>query len=257
MIEIRPLTTMKELQQLQEVEAAVWDMAPIPVHQTFTVLNHGGVILGAFDGDKMVGFLNSFPGFAEGKVYLCSHMLGILPEYRKSGLGRDMKNKQAEVARNTGYDLITWTFDPLESLNAFFNIQKLKAKGVAYKENHYGAMDDDLNQGLPTDRIQIEWDLHEQNNDRNVHFEKESILLDKDGHGQPTMFAHRYEQKAGPWFLAVPENFQTIKQEDFQRAREWRYQTRKVFQTLFNDGYQAKGVIRGQESQTSYYMLER
>lgn len=112
---IRALTTMEELKQMQEIETAVWQMPPLPVHQTFTALNNGGIILGAFDDKKLIGFLYSFAGFDGHVSYICSHMLGILPAYRASGLGVQMKIKQAEIARDMGYQMITWTFDPLES----------------------------------------------------------------------------------------------------------------------------------------------
>src|SRR5699024_12323394 len=100
---------------MQRVEAQVWKMDPIPIHQTFTALQNGGIILGAFDNKKLIGFLNSFPGFIRGNTHLCSHMLGILPEYRTVGLGEKMKLKQAKLAREAGYSLISWTFDQLES----------------------------------------------------------------------------------------------------------------------------------------------
>ncbi|WP_052366545.1 GNAT family N-acetyltransferase [Geomicrobium sp. JCM 19055] len=103
MITIRELTTMEELEEMMDVEEAVWQMEPLQVHQTFTVLKNGGIILGAYDDEKMIGFLYSFPGFVEGDVYLCSHMLGFLPDYRKRGIGVLMKQRQAELAKDRGY----------------------------------------------------------------------------------------------------------------------------------------------------------
>src|SRR5690625_4973621 len=155
-VEIRKLTTMEDLQQLSKVEKTVWNMAPIPIHQTFTAMKHGGILLGAFSGTKMVGFSYGFAGFKGKDPYLCSHMLGILPEYRKSGLGKNMKLKQAQLAKQKGYRMITWTFDPLESKNAYLNLHQLKAKGATDKKDVDGNMNDKLNQGLPTDTIEIE-----------------------------------------------------------------------------------------------------
>src|SRR5690606_18217859 len=117
----------------------------------------GGLLIGAFIGDRAVGFQYSFAGFDGKKPYLCSHMLALLPEYRHSGLGSALKWRQAEMAREIGYDWIQWTFDPLESRNAYLNIRKLGGMVSTYWENCYGEMKDSLNAGLPTDRFRLDW----------------------------------------------------------------------------------------------------
>ncbi|ASN05365.1 GNAT family N-acetyltransferase [Virgibacillus necropolis] len=257
---IRSLKTMKELRQMQVVEKAVWHMSPTPVHQTYTALNNGGIILGAFDGDKLIGFLYSFAGFDGRNTYLCSHMLGILPEYRTGGLGVKMKWKQAELARKMGYEMITWTFDPLESVNAYLNLHKLGARGAIYKENHYGSMDDELNQGLATDRIQIKWDIGKRETHHGIPFNEAKVLLDITAEGYPVvtdMFHSIIGEANDTWFIAIPAKFQAIKQNDFQLAEKWRSETRKVFQTLFSKGYQARDVIRDHTNQLSYYAFTK
>lgn len=254
-IKIRPLTSMDELHIMQEVEEAVWQMPPTPVHQTYTALNNGGIILGAFDGTKMIGFLYSFAGFDGHVSYLCSHMLGILPEYRKNGLGLRMKFKQAELAKQKGYPMMTWTFDPLESLNAYLNLNKVGAVGAYYKEDHYGSMDDGLNQGLPTDRIQIEW-WFDKKTFQSVDFDESKLLLSVKDNGHPVTI-NQFSEKDGAWFVAIPENFQSIKHDNIELAKAWRYETRKVFQTLFNHGYQAKDLVRDQANQLSYYYFSK
>ncbi|UCZ52925.1 GNAT family N-acetyltransferase [Bacillus shivajii] len=257
-IEMRQLTTMEELTTMQHVEKSVWNMHPIPVHQTYTALKNGGVILGAFANEKMIGFLYSFAGFDGKEPYLCSHMLGILPEYRKGGLGVCMKLKQAEVAERMGYSKITWTFDPLESLNAYLNLHKLGAVGSYYKENNYGSMNDELNQGLPTDRIVIEWKMNGRPK-RNIVFDKTKLLLDMDnGHPVTTkVFTDEFPNESNEWFIAIPANFQSMKQENIKLAKEWRYETRKVFQALYSHGYEAKDLIHDRSSQLSYYYFSK
>jgi predicted GNAT superfamily acetyltransferase len=257
---IRLLTTMNELRDMQAVEAAVWRMPATPVHQTYTALNNGGIILGAFDGKKMIGFLYSFAGF-DGKVpYVCSHMLGILPAYRTAGLGVQMKLKQAQIARAMGYHMITWTFDPLESRNAYLNLHKLHASGARYKENHYGAMKDELNQGLPSDRILIKWDLNTEQTFTMEPFDDSKLLLDVNSEGWPvaTECFHAFpSQMTGILFVAIPDNFQEIKQRNFQLAKQWRLETRKVFQMLFTEGYRAKDLIRVHSSPLNYYVFAK
>ncbi|GGB61629.1 hypothetical protein GCM10011409_43580 [Lentibacillus populi] len=253
-IEIRELTTLDELTEMQHVEKAVWHMPPIPIHQTYTALNNGGIILGAFKQETMIGFLYSFAGFAGDIPYLCSHMLGILPVYRQDGLGLLMKCKQAELAKQKGYAMITWTFDPLESLNAYLNLHKIGAVGAHYHVNHYGKMDDGLNQGLPTDRIQIEWWLNKEIPVMKTTFDEDSVLLDRNDDGFPVVNDIVINGQYG-WFVAIPENFQAIKHQDIAVAKAWRYETRHVFKKLFSKGYQAVDLVRDPAKQVSYYFF--
>lgn len=259
-IEIRQLTSIQELNHVQQLEESIWNMPPIPVHQTFTAINNGGIVLGAFDKQKMIGFLYSFPGFDGKNTYLCSHMLGILPEYRKDGLGVKMKLKQAEIAKDLGYKVITWTYDPLESLNAYLNLHKLGAVGASYMENHYGEMTDSLNEGLPSDRILIKWYIDEKQKSFNENIiNRQNILLDMNNDGSPStkrvsLDLLNSEEKS---FVAIPANFQEIKNENKKLAKAWRFETRKIFKVLFNNGYRAVDLIRSDCKHISYYVFNK
>jgi|SRR5690625_896560 len=258
--EIRELTSMEELPQISKLEKAVWNMAPIPVHQTFTAMKHGGILLGAFDDDKMIGFSYSFAGYNGKLPYLCSHMLGILPNYRQSGLGKNMKLKQAELAKQRGYRMITWTFDPLESKNAYLNLHQLHARGVMYKKDLYGDLNDQLNQGLPTDRIQIEWDLEQQPSHASPILDANNLLLRMDETNAPRLtkqFTDTFDSASDLWFVAIPRYIQTIKQEDFSLAREWRNQTQRVMIKLFEAGFQATDFLAEGLEKVSYYVFTK
>ena len=156
-IVLRRLESLEELKAVQRLERTVWGMDPIPLHQTLTAVKNGGLLLGGFHNDRLVGFCYAFPGFDGKRTYLCSHMMGVEPAYRGIGLGKRMKWDQRKWALSMGYSLITWTFDPLESINASLNLNALRAICDTYIENCYGEMDDELNRGLPTDRFQVEW----------------------------------------------------------------------------------------------------
>ncbi len=107
---------------------------------------------------QMIGFCMAIPGLkAGGKTYLHSHMLGVLPDYRNSGVGRTLKLMQRDDALGRGIDLIEWTFDPLEIKNAFFNMERLGAIVRRYVPNQYGTTSSPLHGGLPTDRCIAEW----------------------------------------------------------------------------------------------------
>jgi predicted GNAT superfamily acetyltransferase len=124
-VTIKLLKTLEEVRDMEKLERDVWKMDPIPNHQTLTAAKNGGILLGAYAGDEIVGFNYGFPGFRSPNVYLCSHMTGVYPNYQKRGLGRLLKEKQHETALEYGYSLITWTFDPLESLNANLNLLQI------------------------------------------------------------------------------------------------------------------------------------
>ncbi len=159
--EIHQLTTLEEFSAVVRLQREIWGFgdAELLPRRLFVVASKiGGQLLGAFDGPKMVAFCLCIPGLKpDGKAYLHSHMLGVLPPYRNTGLGRRLKLKQREYALEQGIDLIEWTFDPLEIKNAFFNIRRLGAVTRRYVYNQYGTTTSHLHGGLPTDRLIAEW----------------------------------------------------------------------------------------------------
>ena len=160
-IEIRELTAVEELKQAVDLQREIWgydDLELLPLRLFIVATKIGGLVLGAFDGSRMVSFALAIPGLKGGrKFYLHSHMLGVLADYRNTGLGRRMKLRQRDFAIANGVDLIEWTFDPLELKNAFFNIERLGAIARRYVHNQYGTTSSRLHGGLPTDRLVAEW----------------------------------------------------------------------------------------------------
>ena len=160
MIEIRKLTRQTSLNPRCHLQQEIWGFADVellPLRLFVVADKIGGQVLGA-STDPMVAFCLGVPGLKPGgKYYLHSHMLGVLPEYRNSGLGRQMKLKQREEALQRGIELIEWTFDPLEIKNAYFNIERLGAIVRRFVHNQYGTTSSHLHGGLPTDRCTAEW----------------------------------------------------------------------------------------------------
>ena len=159
-IRIAPVTVLADFERCVEVQLAVWgysdgDLIP---RRVFIVADRiGGQVIGAFDRDVMVGFAMALPGYRAGKAYLHSHMLAVLPDYRNAGLGRRLKLAQREDALARGFDLMEWTFDPLEIKNAHLNIVRLGAIARRYIPDFYGPSTSLLQGGLPTDRLVAEW----------------------------------------------------------------------------------------------------
>ena len=160
-LEIHQLSKLTEFGDAVRLQREIWgfkDVDLLPLRLFVVASKIGGQALGAFHDGRMVAFCLCIPGLKPGgKYYLHSHMLGVLPEYRNSGIGRKLKLKQRDYALASGIDLIEWTFDPLEIKNAFFNIERLGAVVRRYVHNQYGTTTSHLHGGLPTDRLIAEW----------------------------------------------------------------------------------------------------
>lgn len=163
MITVRALAGRHEYADAVQLQRMIWgweDLDILPVRFFVVARDIGGQLLGAFDDDFMCGFCVAIPGVKPGgAAYLHSHMLGVLPEYRDASAGGMLKLAQREDALARGFDLVEWTFDPLELKNAYFNIEKLGAVIRQYLPNHYGITSSSLGGGLPTDRCLAEWHL--------------------------------------------------------------------------------------------------
>ena len=157
---IRKCNGVEEFQQCVDIQKEVWkfsDLDIVPLRMFVVADKIGGQIIGSFDGDNMVGFALSIPGSRNGHPYLHSHMLAVRESHRNAGLGRRMKLAQREDGLARGFELIEWTFDPLEIKNAYLNIEKLGAIARRYTINQYGMSSSPLQGGLPTDRLIAEW----------------------------------------------------------------------------------------------------
>lgn len=165
-----PSCVVRRLQELEEyftcevVQRRIWGFRDVGVTAApllLTTQRNGGLVLGAFVDGQMVGMLYGFLGREErpeGLLYKhCSHMMGVVPEWQERDIGYRLKLAQREWVLAQGLELVTWTFDPLEGVNAALNFAKLGVVSRAYLPNLYGDMRDELNVGLPTDRFQVEW----------------------------------------------------------------------------------------------------
>jgi predicted GNAT superfamily acetyltransferase len=237
--EIRPLSALAEFSEALELQQRIWgfgDRELLPL-RFFVVANRiGGQVFGAYDEGEMVGFCLAIPGLKpEGRPYLHSHMLGVLPEYRNTGLGRRLKLRQRVDALAHGLDLVEWTFDPLEAKNAFFNIERLGAVVRRYAENEYGATSSPLHGGLPTDRCVAEWWIRSPRVDALMSGEK---------------LAHHAEE-----CISVPADMDRIKRENPQRAGEIQRSNAARFHACFERGLAVTGFER--TATEGVYLLER
>jgi predicted GNAT superfamily acetyltransferase len=157
---IRHCEGLDELRACVALQKEIWNFSDadlVPLRMFVVAEKIGGQVMGAFDGNQMVGFALSVPGTRSDRVYLHSHMLAVRNEHRNGGLGRRLKLLQREDALARGIELIEWTFDPLEIKNSYLNIEKLGAIARRYNINQYGTTSSPLQGGLPSDRLMAEW----------------------------------------------------------------------------------------------------
>ena len=161
---LRTCEGLDELDACVQLQVETWgynDGDVIPRRLFIVAQRIGGQVIGAFEGETMVGFAMSLPGVkaapASPVPYLHSHMLAVKPHYRNSGIGRKLKLFQRDEALARGIRRMEWTFDPLEIKNAFLNIHRLGAIVRSYTPNFYGVSSSRLQGGLPTDRLHAEW----------------------------------------------------------------------------------------------------
>jgi predicted GNAT superfamily acetyltransferase len=219
---IRPVTDLAELEKCVQLQREAWGLADIeviPVRMFITQNRVGGLVLGAFDNNELVGFLNAMPGVRDGMPYWYSQMLAVRSTHRNRGIGSDLKLAQRDFARKQGIHLIEWTFDPLESKNAYLNIAKLGVIVRRYYVNLYGATASQMQQGLESDRVIAEW------------------WVDKP---RP-----RVEQEIRR--VSIPADIQGLKKQNLKSAQEVQLRVREQFLKNLQDDYFAAGFERKNE----------
>ncbi len=249
------------------IQEEIWsgDVIVPPQLLLATVHNGGFVALGHVDGDdRPAGFVFGFLGIYDYHFRHHSHMLAVRPEHRGTGLALGLKEAQRDHCLDQGIEIMAWTMDPLEALNARFNFGKLGTYAREYHRDFYGDMPDKLNAGLPSDRFYVEWPI---GNDRTYKrlrredrppaledAEREEIrhLLRADA-DRPVLA----EPPAGESHLLVeiPADFQGIKRRDASLALEWRIAARGAFEGAFGQGYAAVEFLRAQDGRGAYLLV--
>jgi predicted GNAT superfamily acetyltransferase len=217
-IVIRRCQGLDELRSCVALQKEIWnftDAELVPLRMFVVADKVGGQVMGAFDGNEMVGFALSVPGARSGRVYLHSHMLAVRKEHRNGGLGRRLKLLQREDALARGIELIEWTFDPLEIKNAYLNIEKLGAISRRYNINQYGITSSPLQGGLPSDRLIAEWWLKSRRVERLLSTGKNPPFSQQASIDVP---AQIYDWKAAEETRSKAQQVQERNREQFLRA---------------------------------------
>ncbi len=219
---IRPLTELAEFEQCVELQRQCFGMVDadlLPV-RFYVVLNSiGGLVLGALDGDRLVGVLNTMPGIRDGQPYWYSQFLAVARDHWNVGIGLQLKLAQRDEARRRGIQRIEWTFDPLESKNAHLNLEKLGVTIRRYYVNYYGQIASALHSGLDSDRVIAEW------------------LIDRP----------RIRPSGDVRRVFIPADIQFLKKQSLQSAKDLQMRVRDQFLKNLADDYFAAGFERTDE----------
>jgi predicted GNAT superfamily acetyltransferase len=274
-IEIEKVDTHEGFLEVERLQKEIWgmeDIAVVPNHLMIPVQRHGGLLLGAFDGDEMIGFVFGFTYIEEDMVKHYSLMCGVKQNRCFQGVGYRLKKSQREHIISQGCCLAIWTFDPLKSLNAYFNLEKLGVITNQYYRNFYGNLRDQINEGLETDRFLVNWWLMSPR-------VKSKFLSNQKGKVDETFKGFKLKDmkvinhckwnedgilECGEYELEledetllveIPEDIGEILKKNPDLVVDWRVKTREIFEEYFSRGYIASEFIR--KGKQSLYLLKK
>jgi chorismate synthase len=270
---IRPLTTLDECRQVAALEKTVWGYPDagevVPPAFLIVSIKRGGILLGAVDeAGEMQGFVYSIPGLKGGRPIQWSHMLGVTPAARDQGLGRRLKLAQRDATMAMAIDLIEWTFDPLQALNAHFNFARLGVVAEEYEENVYGESSSVLHRGAPTDRLVAEWQLATPHVERRLASEGPAMRGSRVLAAPLVNPSVERDRRLVPGeaslslndprvLVEIPTGFAATLAADPALALEWRLSTRRIFQTYFAGGYRAVDFLLARGAGRGRYLLAK
>lgn len=265
-IVIRELQSMADLNATVALQKAVWRMRDVEVASphTFKAIAHsGGGILGAESGGRLVGFCAGFAALRGEQLLLWSHMAGVHPAYQGRGIGFRLKQAQRQWALNKGFRLMAWTFDPLQSGNANFNFNRLGARARHYSPNHYGAMQDSINAGMASDRLEAQWQL-----------DAPQVIALAGGQAKlpcaqpPDASAMALREKGGELRyqqlpaneglligVEIPLDIAALKRRDPEKARQWQLHVRRAMTEFLAAGYIVSAFQR--QGAAAWYLLSK
>jgi predicted GNAT superfamily acetyltransferase len=278
-ITIRPIQTLEEFTAAEDLQRVVWRITDgvevVPLNILKPMSKYGGIILGAFDGERLVGCVFGFLArLPTGELYHWSHINASHPDYRGQDIGEKLKWAQREGILAQGLTLMRWTFDPLEGPNGSLNIGKLGATVQEYERNVYGRMDDGLNVGLPSDRFIADWRL---DSPRVLARLKEGrphlTLADVAAHAPFALESESADPALGlrrplepvldldseQVLVEFPGNMQELRKLAVALGRDWRERTCQAFEHYFERGYRAEEFISepGEGGRRNFYLLVR
>lgn len=271
-IDFRDIDGMEELRAVEDLQIEAWgdeERDIVPLNQLVAAKYVGGTLVGAFDGNKLVGFAYGFYGHLRGRIVHHSHMLAVLPSYRSRNTAFRLKLVQRDRVLADGFtDRITWTFDPLQSINAYFNFAKLGVISDTYKIDVYGTTGTSFLHQNSTDRLFVTWLIESSRvNERIASLPGSLSIRDADrlsysllrvsGSGEPVGPEEAIELSGlSAVSIEVPADINSVERLNFEMAKVWRRETRRSFTEALSAGFTITDFCRNGE-ESGCYLLER
>ncbi len=246
-VRIRTLCSAHDFRQCVELQRSTWgatygDVVPASVLQ----ITHkvGGVVLGAFDEEQLVGFAYGLTGVQGKRLVHWSHMLAVKPEYRNRGIGAALKQEQRGLLRELGVEEMQWTFDPLVARNAHLNLRRLGVRVLDYICDLYGDTGSILH-SFGTDRMVVGWSVtasHPVSPQAPPSGPAESAFPftpDSNPPEIPTGIP-----AASTVLVPVPRDIEALAASNPEAAMQWRRATRAAFTALLRQGFHVSGFVR-------------
>ncbi|MFI6027281.1 GNAT family N-acetyltransferase [Amycolatopsis magusensis] len=242
---IRRLESIDEYRQCEKLQEQIWGPADIGGNRVVAMLTaqeNGGHVFGAFaESGELAGFAYSFAGYGpDRRPRLCSIMIAVDERFRGQGIGYRLKQAQRHDSLAKGIEVIMWTFDPLQRVNAALNIRRLGAIARTYRANLYGNFTG-LNSGLDTDRLVVEWWLRRHPRPSRWHAPSLAtpicqVIADPRS-GLPRIASADHDVDSDTLFLPIPPSLAELKRVDLALAQDWRTRTRELFLDYLGRGY--------------------
>lgn len=264
-IVVRDIDGPTEMRAVEALQKEVWgisDLDVVPTTQLVAAKAAGGVLLGAFDKAILVGFVYGFVGIEHGRTTHHSHMLAVKPHHRNFNLGYRLKLAQRERVLTQGITEMTWTFDPLQSLNAYFNFNRLGVVSDRYLTDFYGTDATSFLHRNGTDRLWVTWPLTSprvtkrlESNQDDLEPEPTRALVELGEKNEPLLNDLDLKNAVDRASVEIPADIINIEEQNPNVAADWRSATRTAFSSAFTSGYVAVEFVRG--SKSGSYILSR
>jgi len=247
-IVIREITELAEMRALESVQKEVWGVDDIDVLPALALrpqVEVGAILMGAFNGHEIVGFVYGYPGFVDGQTIIHSDMLAVKPKFRRFGLGYLMKLAQRDKALEQNIDCITWTFDPLQLRNANLNLGRLGVTSNHYLVDFYGETSSFLH-SFGTDRLWVKWLLKSDRVRDRIQRDVQTSPGSNELADTPTLvwvgkdeqpFMNEVNYTAGKLLIEIPGDINKLVSRNDGSARRWREATRDAFLSAMKAGY--------------------
>lgn len=265
---IKTLQDIESFRRIEALQMEIWGMPErdvVPVHQLQAASGAGGAVIAAVGPDgAFVGFCYGFAGWRDGRPLFYSHMAGVLGGRQLQDIGFRLKCAQRQAAIAMGYDRAVWTYDPLQSVNARFNMHKLGATACRYHVNYYGDMPDELNRGVESDRIEVDWELRSPRVEAATSGQAADRAWPEAPHAlreepaTPSPGDPALGLEAPVVLLEIPTDYPAVRVRDQGLAQAWRAASREAFLHYFGRGYRAVDfVLTPGERLRGEYVLTR